>query len=1132
MRHADFCSDTDRKRWVRRSVILLFILFITALQSPAQTGSWTWVGGKTTTFVATVMSSSDGISDPCNIPGNRVGGNTWVDPEGNLWMQGGDRSYIRTNELWKFDPLTNAWARMKSSNSSYAVYGSLGVESPTNIPGGRIHAYNWMDAAGNFWYFGGDGFGAGGAGQMNDLWFYNRGTNNWKWVWGGTNPGYYGGYGHPKGTAGPNNAPGGRSGGAYWIGGDGKLWMMGGLGYGTPYSYGHLNEVWNYDPATGYWTWVSGNNTSDHYGIYGIKGIPAATNMPGGRAYFDSWKDANGDIWIFGGYGYGESGGVGYLNDLWKYSPDSNLWTWMGGPKTPNVTGTYGSLGVLDAASWPGARANYEAFVDSDGKFWLFGGNNLAGKFNDWWMFDPNQDGLCGYMGGVGVVNANGIYGSLGVTEYGVYPGARTQMYGWSGADGTLWIFGGNGYGISGSGYLNDMWAFNFTANMLYRDSDADGTKNACDTDDDADGIPDGEDVCQYVNQATINCDDGNAATYDFFDIQICDCSHIALDADNDGYTYDVDCNDNDATINPGRPFDFVNGIDENCDGVVDNTAPNNAFNMPVEPSATSVIVVEHDEALIFNDTTSATIEFWLRAPQDLYATHIISKRPMNFYPIDFQIAYIRDVGIELNKGFGPPINTEFIPPHNEWTHLAVSYSFNPATGGVITMYVNGCYYNEWNASLFNFVSSHNPLTIGNILLPEWGSWGNPEYKGDLDEVRIWKVARTAAEIQASYNTIIDPMDNPGLVAYYTFDQGIAGGDNTAITQVFDATLNGLHGTIQNLPMTGDQGNFVNGWSFTPVFNWYYTDADGDGYGDADDEGLYVDCHPGTGYVLNNSDCNDAEFTIHPDATEICGNLIDDNCDGAIDENCCAITVDAGAPEYLYYGFAADQSVTMTAVITGGMAPFTYAWTLDRALLYDVETPTGDESMINANTQAVTISLMDTAMLYITVTDALGCQAVDSVMIYAEDVRCFKGDKEKVLICHSTGSAKNPWTQMCIDAEAVDAHLAHGDYLGKCGTPRESFFSDEAGVRAMHIYPNPSDGHCTVVLSLPDVPDGEIFLHVSDLTGRVLMAELGYLEAGGVEFELHLDANFASGIYMVWTDINGTILHKNMVINR
>src|SRR5690606_30708384 len=44
-------------------------------------------------------------------------------------------------------------------------------------------------------------------------------------------------------------------------------------------------------------------------------------------------------------------------------------------------------------------------------------------------------------------------------------------------------------------------------------------------------------------------------------------------DNDNDGYsTCEGDCNDADALVNPGA-FDFINAIDDDCDGPPDNPA-------------------------------------------------------------------------------------------------------------------------------------------------------------------------------------------------------------------------------------------------------------------------------------------------------------------------------------------------------------------------------------------------------------------------------------------------------------------------------------------------------------------------------------------------------------------------------
>lgn len=78
--------------------------------------------------------------------------------------------------------------------------------------------------------------------------------------------------------------------------------------------------------------------------------------------------------------------------------------------------------------------------------------------------------------------------------------------------------------------------------------------------------------------------------------------------------------------------------------------------------------------------------------------------------------------------------------------------------------------------------------------------------------------------------------------------------------------------------------NNCNGQIDEGVKTTYYRDADGDTYGNA---AITIQaCSLPAGYVTNNTDCNDNNSAVNPGATEICGNGIDDNCNGQIDENC------------------------------------------------------------------------------------------------------------------------------------------------------------------------------------------------------------------------------------------------------
>jgi N-acetylneuraminic acid mutarotase len=406
---------------------------------------WAWMGGSSTG----TRSSPDvygvlGQPAAGNTPGSRSGAATWTDSSGNLWLFGGSGvdstgTSGELNDLWMFNPAINEWTWVGGSStipltnpivcvtcSSPGVYGTRGVFAAENIPSGRSSAAIWTDKSGAVWLFGGlgvfnysspNGYIYGSEGySLNDLWKFNPTTHQWAWMGGnttssgltpGTN-GVYGTLGIPSAT----NVPGGRTGEVTWIDNVGNLWLFGGSGYDSAKHYADLNDYWKFDTSIQEWTWMGGSSNLPCVaglacraaGRYGTLGTPAVANVPGGRLGEVTWTDKNGNLWLFGGWGYDATNTVNFLNDLWEFNPSANEWTWMGGSSTYPKSG--GQFGMYDApgffATWnrPGSREYAAGWTDTAGNLWLFGGlgynaiqsnTGQLSDLNDLWEYVPSS---------------------------------------------------------------------------------------------------------------------------------------------------------------------------------------------------------------------------------------------------------------------------------------------------------------------------------------------------------------------------------------------------------------------------------------------------------------------------------------------------------------------------------------------------------------------------------------------------------------------------------------------------------------------------------------------------------------------------------------------------------------------
>jgi hypothetical protein len=215
------------------------------------------------------------------------------------------------------------------------------------------------------------------------------------------------------------------------------------------------------------------------------------------------------------------------------------------------------------------------------------------------------------------------------------------------------------------------------------------------------------------------------------------------------------------------------------------------------------------------NFTSNFTIESWVYVPASpKYSINTIFSKnePGNGTPgymFGFNHWNTTNLFLVLEDAVGG-ISSNKTVTTGAWNHVAVVISSNGTVG---TFYINGSNAGGGTVNLSN-ASSVNEF-IGSM-----DASGSYFLQGSLDELRIWNVARTQQEI-------IDNMDNPltgsesGLVAYYDFDQGIPGGNNTGITSVLNKTANSLNGTFSGISRSGTTSNFVDGNHATIVSSDY-----------------------------------------------------------------------------------------------------------------------------------------------------------------------------------------------------------------------------------------------------------------------------------------------------------------------
>ena len=215
---------------------------------------------------------------------------------------------------------------------------------------------------------------------------------------------------------------------------------------------------------------------------------------------------------------------------------------------------------------------------------------------------------------------------------------------------------------------------------------------------------------------------------------------------------------------------------------------------------------------------------------------------------------------------------------------------------------------------------------------------------------------------------------------------------------------------------------------------------------------------------------NPGTSTITWTVTDAQGNTA--NCTTTIVVDKIDVTIpDAKALNYsgilyntVYPAYGPASSITLTAQASGGSGPYIYSWS-------NGET-----------TPSITVSPTSTTVYTVTVTGNNGCQVTASKEITVQNINC---NYHKVYMCHVTGNPDHV-VEICIDDDAVPAHLAAGCSLGECPGNRtsSSIVQSEAVDFKIRIVPIPSDNYFRLILNTND--NSPISIRIIDVLGRVV----------------------------------------------